>query len=238
MKRTRSLSAPKGQKLKRRKAMGPTGDKEVLTNEVATAMMLSSRITRIVPPALRTKLRLSVNVNLDPLSGTVSAWLFRANDGYDPDYTGTGSQPKGLDQFFAFYSKAVCKGSKITIKTANLTSGQGCQWGVSLRNSVTTEVTPRGYVEDPVSVWALGANTNTINQECTLTYNPSKIFGAKGDLKDDEELYFTNASSPSKVAYYHLWLGAWSSFDVAPTQVIGVIEYDYEFFEPRDVGPS
>lgn len=237
MKRGRS-STPSAPRAKKSKRVTPREEKEVLTNEVATAMMVPTRVPRLVPASMRTKLRYSVNVNINPVSGVISSWLFRANDGYDPDYTGVGTQPKGLDQFFAFYSKAVCKGSKVTIKTANLTATEGCQWGVSLRNTTVGETTPRGYVEDPVSVWALGANLSTINQECTLSYSPYKTFGNKGDLKDDEELYFTNASSPAKQAYFHLWLGAWSSFDVAATQIIGVIEYDFEFFEPRDVGPS
>lgn len=211
---------------------------EVLTNEVATSMLIPTRLARIVPPKMRTKLRYNINVSLDPASGGLAAHLYRTNDGYDPDFSGVGAQPKGLDQFFAFYGKAVCKGSKITIKAVNATGGQSCQWGVSLRTTTTTELSPRGYVEDPNSVWAVGANVSTANQECTLAYTPYKIFGAKGDLKDDDELHFTSIVSPTKVAYYHVWVAAYGAFEVAAHSVLGVIEYDFEFFEPKDVGPS
>lgn len=212
-----------------------------LTTDVSSSVVLRTKIPRIVPPTMVAKLKFNVNVSINAPSGAIQAYLFRANDGYDPDYTGTGTQPKGLDQYFAFYRKAVCKGSKITIKAVNGASTFDAlsQWGVSLRTSTATEVAPRGYVEDPQSVWAMSGNFNTLNQECTLGYSPYAAFGAKGDLKDDEELVFTESSSPGKVAYYHVWDGSWISLYDAPShQMIGTIEYTFEFFEPKDVGPS
>ena len=102
-----------------------------LTTDVSSSVVLRTKIPRIVPPTMVAKLKFNVNVAINAPSGAVQAYLFRANDGYDPDYTGTGTQPKGLDQYFAFYRKAVCKGSKITIKSINgaSTFDALAQWG-------------------------------------------------------------------------------------------------------------
>lgn len=239
MKRGRSKT-PKGQSLKRRRAMTKE-EASKLTTDVSSSVVLRTRVPRIVPPTMICKLKFNVNVAIDAPSGAIQAYLFRANDGFDPDYTGTGAQPKGLDQYFAFYRKALCKNAKITVKCLNAAStfDAASQWGISLRTSTGTEVTPRGYVEDPQSVWALAGNFQTLNQECSLTYTPYQAFGAKGDLKDDDELHFTEAASPGKVAYFHVWNGSWVSLYNAPAhQMIGTIEYTFEFFEPKDVGPS
>lgn len=239
MKRSRSLTKTP-RKLKRSKAMTKE-EASKLTTDVSSSVVSMSRIPRIVPPTMTAKLKFNVNVAIDAPSGAIQSYLFRANDGYDPDYTGVGNQPKGLDQYFAFYRKAVCKNSKITIKAINAASTFDAvsQWGISLRTSAATEVTPRGYVEDPDAVWAMSGNFNTLNQECSLSYTPYRSFGAKGDLKDDDELHFTDALSVQKTAYFHVWSGSWISlYNALSHQMIGTIEYTFEFFEPKDVGPS
>lgn len=46
----------------------------------------------------------------------VSTYIFRANDCYDPDYTGTGHQPYGFDQWAAYYEHCHIIGSRCTVQ--------------------------------------------------------------------------------------------------------------------------
>lgn len=51
--------------------------------------------------------------------GTYGTYHFRANSCYDPDESGVGHQPRGFDQWSAFYDNYVVLGSKITIRANN-----------------------------------------------------------------------------------------------------------------------
>ena len=103
-------------------------------------------------------------------------------------------------------------------------------------NFNATEVAPRGYVEDLRAFGDVGEFQH-VESGGTLGYSPVCCFLRLGDLKDDEELVFTESSSQAKVAYYHVWNGSWISLYDAPShQMIGTIEYTFEFFEPKDAG--
>ena len=45
--------------------------------------------------------------------------MFRGNSPYDPDQTGTGSQPVGWDQLLTFFEASFCVGSRITVHAYN-----------------------------------------------------------------------------------------------------------------------
>lgn len=55
-----------------------------------------------VPPVLRAEFPYNDNLNLAASTG-LNTYLFNSNNMYDPNYTGTGHQPRGWDQITPYY---------------------------------------------------------------------------------------------------------------------------------------
>jgi len=73
------------------------------------------RIIPTAPPNHQTvKLRYTENLTLSTSLGSVGSYVFRTNDLFDPNYTGTGHQPYFRDQMFTLYSFARVLSMKIT----------------------------------------------------------------------------------------------------------------------------
>lgn len=184
------------------------------------------------------KLRYHETIAVNPTSGAASAIAFRANSCYDPYVPAGGHQPKGLDQYFALYDKAVVTSSKCVLKCVTGAAGEFGIFGVSLRNDATTETAILPYAEDPTCVWAMMGNVSTANQECVSSYERS-WFGTREAAVDDEELHFTSSFDAGKVAYYHCWYGPTnSSLDAPAASMIAFIEYTITFFEPNTLPVS
>lgn len=56
-------------------------------------------------------------------TGAATRW-YRGNGPYDPDGSGVGHQPRGWDQWIAFYEKVTCTGSKIGFQFINTSTGE------------------------------------------------------------------------------------------------------------------
>lgn len=74
------------------------------------------------PGAMPLRLRCKfVYQNQQPLTsnlGVIANYIWRGNGVYDPDQTGTGTQPPGWDDMQAFYARYCCYMSVITFKLA------------------------------------------------------------------------------------------------------------------------
>jgi hypothetical protein len=75
----------------------------------------------LLPIRMRRTMRYSTQVQLDPTT-SVSVYQFRLNSLHDPDFTGTGHQPMGYDQFSALYQQWWVIGSRVTVDAVLLTS--------------------------------------------------------------------------------------------------------------------
>lgn len=65
-------------------------------------------------------LRYGTQFTLDSTAiGTYGNYYFRANSCFDPDDSSVGHQPRGFDQWAAFYDNYVVLGSKITVYANN-----------------------------------------------------------------------------------------------------------------------
>lgn len=231
MKRTRSLT-PAGRGLKRRKAM--TKDEAKVFTETSTAVLTKSIVPRGMPSRMYAKLRYFEQVTLDPVGGGASALPFRINSCYDPYQPAGGHKPRGLNQYFDLYDKAVVTSAKIVVKCVAIATTAGGLFGISLRNDTVTSSTPVYYVEDPHSVHA-ALTPYDPNQEVTLVYRPTWFGDAKRDAaQEDDELHFTVAADASKQCFAHVWMGALNSgHDPSQVSMEVLIEYNVCFFEPN-----
>jgi len=70
----------------------------------ANSMSMIVRNPSCFPSTLETDLFFTQSVSISITGGVGSAQLWRGNSLYDPDYTGTGNQPRWFDQLMAVYS--------------------------------------------------------------------------------------------------------------------------------------
>nr|AGA18430.1 hypothetical protein [uncultured marine virus] len=67
------------------------------------------------PQSMATTLRYCEAVTFNLNNSNVSTFTFRANDLFDPSFTGTGHQPRGFDELMAVYNKFTVKASRISV---------------------------------------------------------------------------------------------------------------------------
>ncbi len=105
---------------KQRKNPGSLGSNNArpITDGNYYRLMIASRSPFPLPLSFRTCLRYYEQVNFSAVS-TPYVYVFRANSGYDPNQTGSGSQPVGWDNLLTFYNSTFVVGSKIVVTFIN-----------------------------------------------------------------------------------------------------------------------
>jgi hypothetical protein len=71
-----------------------------------------------LPLRVRNTLPYYQQVNFTAVT-TPQVYVFRGNGPFDPDQTGTGTQPVGWDNFLTFYETSFCVGSRIEVTVIN-----------------------------------------------------------------------------------------------------------------------
>lgn len=208
-------------------------ESKVLSTDQSTVVALPRQMTQALPKQTTVKLRYYQPVGLDPVAGGAAVNIFSANGIFDPDVSGTGSQPLGLDQWFTFYNKAVVLASKCVIKGLSLTATDAHLMGVNLRITTGSETNPKPYIEDPRCSWAQLANIDGGSTECVINYSAKGFFDVKDPI-DNTDLHNTPAANAGQAAYYHVWAGAISTTaNPGQLNVQVLIEYTVTFFEPK-----
>jgi hypothetical protein len=196
----------------------------------------------IVSSAQQAQLRYVEYVSLDPSVGTALDYIFLANSCYDPNYSGTGHQPMGFDQWMTFYDHFHVISSTIkatfTSNTATATN-QSAVCGVQLRDNSTTV-----SASDITIILEQGTLANShykvlpiVNARPSATirarYTPNSFFGVHS-LADSSILRGTSSADCSDLAYYHVWYGPMSGgLDLPAAIVLIEITYTVLFTEPR-----
>lgn len=186
------------------------------------------------------KMRYVEDFSLDPndITATVNAFQFRANDVYDPNYTGGGHQPHGFDQWMTFYQHFTVLGSKMTAKFMNSTDSQNVCWvGIDV-HSTPGAVTNNSTLmrENGQGVWRqmTGKGKPTV---LTKTFSGKKFFGVK-NIIGEADYKGSSTLSPTEAAYYSVMAGNIQSNN--PTEILVSVTIDYIVMltEPVAIGQS
>lgn len=226
---------------KRRRTNG--GAKEVTIKESGRGVQQLStpgRLPLLVPKSKKVRLRYPFTVSVNP-NATVASHLFRANDLRDPDYTGTGDQPNGFDQWMAFYNHFTVIGSQMVAAFIQPSSTAIPNIvGIKLQDSPTAETDLMNIVGDPRCHWDV---SNTVSNSSSVVkmscnYSAAKFHGVK-DVIDNDELQGDTSASPTEAAYFAVWAGPPDqASDSATVYVTGFIDYIAILQEPKDLGHS
>lgn len=218
-------ATPKAPKKKAKKVVP-----QVFKNTSTTVSLYKSPISP-VPQTKRCTLRYAeANVSLDPSATIPAEYFFRANDLYDPNYTGTGHQPLGFDQWMNLYGKFTVVNSKITVKWTNGADATTADWLVMCRlvtsptSNNTTEI-----LESNRCCWQAKERESIVT--LVNSYSHRREHGRLP--LQDASMFGTVTTSPTNLMYFHIaCINAVISSDVTPLIATVVIEYDTLFFDP------
>jgi len=194
----------------------------------------------IFPARVTKRLRYSTTFSGATTSGAItSTQVFRANDLFDPDFTGTGHQPMGFDQLMVWYNHFAVRHAKITIVVKNTT---GSAPTVCLR--VDADSTPLTVIDRIVELGGCVTESLEVkgsygaNKRLQMSLDVAKLQGVSPvALTADANLRGTAASSPAEISYFHITM--WDTSGATGSMEVDVIlEQEATFFEPRDITES
>lgn len=238
--RRRSAPAKKGNKNRSRQTTnrGPavTGTSRTDTSTVVRmiqAPLFPVRSKNVMLPYYST-FNLSV-----PNTGLAAGYVFAANGLYDPDITGTGSQPMGFDQMMIFYEHYTV--TRCTLIATFRNTGTLIAPGISIaaKADTTLQTDPYSIMEQGNSLSStlnIGTAANGL-KELRMNLDVKRFLGID-DLMDSSVARGDIASNPAEGLFFHL--SAWS-LDAASAGTVSVairLEYHAVFTELRIINRS
>jgi len=231
-------SVNKGRKARK----GARGQANALTTSSRNKNILTSMVEPwmpLFPARISKRLRYSTNFALTTTAGAVTTYVFRANDLFDPDFTGSGHQPMGFDQLMVFYNHFCVVEAKIT---ATFKSYGSVDQTVCIRQDATS--TPLTVIDrilefgGLVTANILGSTDigGCINLDLGLSV--PKLQGvSENAVTADPSLRGDAATSPTEITYFHVQ--AWDAVGNGSTTQVSIILEQLAFFmEPRDATES
>lgn len=195
------------------------------------------RITKSpTPTTMTTKMRYSTRIQLSP-TVLAAVHVFRANDLYDPDFTGVGHQPRGFDQLMQLYDHFRVLYSKINVKFANGDGNLSQHVGIALRDDSPAEANDIDYIEQgTVRSRVLGRSDSTPTGMLSLSCTPSKFLGQPAT---NSNMRGTVTTTPVELAFYHVFAqGLATASDPGVVDCILTIDYLVQLTEPKDLTMS
>jgi hypothetical protein len=202
--------------------------------------MVSEPWIPVFPASITKRLRYSSSFAGSTTSGAItSTQVFRANDLFDPDFTGTGHQPMGFDQLMVWYNHFVVLDARITIVCKSTSASTPT---VCLR--VDGDSTPITVIDRIVELGGCVTETLEVkgtygaNKLLRLAANIPKLQGvSRSAITSDPSLQGNAAASPTEVTYFHITM--WDTLGATGSMECDVIhEQTAVFLEPRDIPES
>lgn len=190
-------------------------------------------------PALRVRLPYSYQGALVESAAALGvAYSFRINDVFDPDFSGGGLQPLGLDQYAQFYGRYHVWGFRYEVTFSTRTQAPiyvGCHFAAQ---STLPAVAIAWFVTNgTVKTKALGGTTGSNNVVVIRgRANIPDVLGVKMKEYSDQDFSAAVAASPARPAYLHVWTVGRTT--VATTDISVRLWYDTEFSQPVALGMS
>lgn len=193
-----------------------------------------ARYLKGITPATDIQLTYCDSRVLTSSAGNSVSYVYRLNSVFDPDYTGTGSQPLGFDNMALLYGRYRVDKAVVELKavTGNATAGI---LSMAVRNDLTSDAT---YTDNLASIASGDAAWDVFSasyNKMTLkkTVDLARLTGiAKTSYKADDRFQAVVTSSPSETL--GLCVSATQQGGAASTVVVAYtikITYYCHFFD-------
>lgn len=185
---------------------------------------------------------------LSHMSGFLTCYFFRANDLYDPDFSGTGHQPVGFDQAMLFWEQFCVFSSKISVRfMSNSSNAVVCGVFLSPDTVVPASIADlqqNGYIKQTMIMGATNDSTSGGGKH-VLSSTSISMDSVRYFSSSNRETYFANpnftgnaASSPTELVYFGIFAYTFNLSSMYDTYFDVTISYDARFWEPRKVASS
>uniref|UniRef100_UPI004048935F hypothetical protein n=1 Tax=Orrella sp. TaxID=1921583 RepID=UPI004048935F len=172
---------------------------------------------------------------IDAGVNTVSKWIYRANDLYDPDYQFGGHQPYGFDQLMTLYDHFTVISAKITVEAFNNNGVPVSLFCYTADNALTPDESITTLMERPgVSTVLLADNDAGPSVGRVEQYFSARDFFRKKYIVGDALFRGDASTSPTEQAFFYVGIAPNSLTDDPSGVTCRVlIEYQAVFTEPR-----
>jgi len=216
------------------------------TNVIVSPRTATAGAMMGIPDSITTTLHYSDTILFGSLAATYRNYVFRANDCYDPDLTGTGHQPMLFDQYMTLYNNFCVLSSTIKAQwcpQSNVATLLPCAATLSVQDTSTPSYS---------YVYGINELANTHKrQQCYMTMPSIPIsqqtiyasYNGKKNLNKEFELDVANwgtaGASPTTVQYYvFTQMSPDFTINSSASAVKFDIVYKVRFFRPNTLGPS
>lgn len=191
-------------------------------------------------PALLVPDRMFTNLSYSQLqlaiqsSSTSGHYIFTGNGAFDPDFSGTGHQPMGYDQYVGFYNRYRVHASTITVEL--LSSTLAVDMSIIPSTSSTTPTSIDNSYESPY-VTTIPISSSVFRSVFSRRMSTRKIWGMNGITQDDLYQALFNAN-PTRTWFWHIFSVSNDGSTTATLRINVTITYEIEFYERLLVGQS
>lgn len=188
-----------------------------------------------MPNTYHTKLRYTESISRTIVVTNANTYIFRANNLFDTDLTGTGHQPRGFDQFMLLYSKYTVLGAKITLSAAGEdTTNDNYVFGITQRSDATSiSFDLKDYTEGrTVTSRMLSGGVNNPSKTISQSINIGRFLGIKSPLSE-QDLAGTANTGPINQAYFYIFAAMPTSTGGGQIQYQITIDYNVVFHSPK-----
>ncbi len=194
----------------------------------------------VAPDSVRVQLRYNTRGGLNTTATGFAAQVFNLSSLYDPDYSASGHQPTGFDQWMLIYNRYRVYNVRVHVKFACHPSEQTQTFETTMvpqTSTTTTYSTIAEYIEDPRAQF--GVLRPGVNSEIMGSYDLQEMFGTSKAQFADIVYSGTETTSPSTSYYLHIAVE--SMIGAASAQSVlwcARLDYDCEFYERKNLSIS
>lgn len=207
--------------------------KRRLRSTYKTAIIKSPTFAR----DLYVKLKYNMRTNMIGGSGVIPSYVFRGNDIYDPDFTGTGGQPLGFDQYITIYNKWTVMGSKCKVNFSNH-SGDGAM--VSIQGNTSNSWSNLDWLNQPLLRSAcVGPSTGIGTKTLSKYLSTASVMGVtKSKVRDEDSYSGSSSLMPSSQWYWLIKAGAMNPTASVDVDLNCTLTYYVRFYDPKQLNSS
>lgn len=190
-----------------------------------------------VPDRMFTTMRYIHILTLGGTSIPYAQQQYRANDIYDPDYTGTGNFPLGYDQFLPLFSRYRVHSSKIVIKPEITSTQEANNYVIGVYPSNEAQGVGSAILRDNLarSYNKYMTTVRTDNSSMIKSYmKTSKLLGvSKAAVRLDDSFSAQMNAHPANPWFWTVYIGNLTQSGNTGMNAVVEIKYYVEFYDRK-----